>query len=497
MEIKLKEPQKISLRKEPVLFLPFFSDEKIKVEKGGIKKEFYKFSKSLASLKENEIRLIFSEEGKFIFLNVGERKKWNQRKFLLNLRKGIRFLRENNFARAIFLLNKVIPQKADLNNLVRQIPENILLADYEFTRYKEKPKEGWPQIKTIEISWPNAQKYLKELSQGKIIGQAINFTRELANIPGGEMTPEKLAKEATVMSKKVKNVKVKILDERKLKRIGMGGILGVSQGSSQKPRLIILKYFGKDKKEKFDLAFIGKGVTFDTGGLDIKSFDAMKEGMYMDMSGGSAVLGAILAIAQIKLPLNIVAAIPAVENMLSGQAYRPGDILKSYNGKTIEVISTDAEGRIILADALSFVVKNFKPKTIVDVATLAGAAAVALGQRAIALFTNLPKMENAFRQIGEESGDYVWPLPLWEEYEEEIEGTFGDIANLGKTKYGGAITAALFLKNFIEETPWLHLDISPTMVSVENQGLAKGSTGTGVRYLVKLAKDFQKIKDNF
>ena len=242
MEKKLKEPQKINLRKELVLFLPFFSDEKINIEKEGIKKEFYKFSKDLASLKENEIRLVFSEEGKFVFLNVGEKRKWNQRKFLLNLRKGIRFLKENNFARAVLLLNRVIPREADLNNLVRQIPENILLADYEFTRYKEKPREGWSQIKTIEISWPNAQKYLKELNQGKIIGQAINFTRDLANTPGGEMTPEKLAKTAAVMSKKVKNVKVKIFDERKLKRMGMGGILGVSQGSSQKPRLIILKY---------------------------------------------------------------------------------------------------------------------------------------------------------------------------------------------------------------------------------------------------------------
>ncbi len=259
----------------------------------------------------------------------------------------------------------------------------------------------------------------------------------------------------------------------------MGGILGVSQGSFQKPRLIILKYFGKDKKEKFDLAFVGKGVTFDSGGLDIKPFDAMKEGMHMDISGGSAVLGAILAIAQIKLPLNIVAAIPAVENMLSGQSYRPGDLLKSYNRKTIEVISTDAEGRIILADALSFIAKNFKPKTIIDVATLTGAAVVALGQQIVGLFTNLPKMENAFRQIGEESGDYVWPLPLWEEYEEEIKGTFGDIANLGKTKYGGAITAALFLENFVEEIPWIHLDIAPTMTSIENQGLAKGLLAQG------------------
>ena len=494
MKIKLEKPQKINFKKEKALFLPFFSGEKIKIRNRKIEKEANKFSKNLQTLPENEIRLFFFDWGKFIFLNLGEKEKWNQRKLLLNLRKIVRFLKENRIQQATLFLEEIIPQEVDLDNLVRQIPENILLADYEFTRYKEKPKEGWPKINLIEISWPNSQKYQKDFERGKIIGQAVNFTRDLSNIPGGEMTPQKMAEAARTAMKKLKKVKVRIFDEKQLKKLGMGGILGVAQGSSQKPRLILLKYFGRPKDKKIDLAFIGKGVTFDTGGLDIKPFEVMKEGMHMDMSGGAAVLGAVLAIAQIKLPLNIVATIPAVENMPSGQALRPSDLLKTYNKKTIEVISTDAEGRIILADALAYVAKNFKPKIIIDVATLTGAAVVALGQRAIALFINLPRMETVFRQIGEDSGDYVWPLPCWEEYEEEIKGTFGDIANLGKTKYGGAITAALFLKNFTEGLPWVHLDIAPMMTSIENQGLAKGATGSGVRYLVRIAQDFPKIK---
>lgn len=497
MRLKLENPQKIKFRKEKTFLLPFFLKEKVKTTNKELIREIDKFSKITSSLKENENRLIFSEKGKFIFLNLGKREKWNQRKFLLILRKSILFLKENNIKEATFLLDKIIPQGADLNNLARQTAENILLADYEFIRYKEKPKEGWPKIVLIEISWPDTQEYQKDFNRGWIIGNAVNFARDLSNVPGGDMTPQKLAAAAKTAVKRIRKVKIEIFDEKKLKKLRMGGILGVSQGSSQKPKLIILKYFGKDKDKKIDLAFVGKGVTFDTGGLDIKPFESMKEGMQMDMSGGAVVLGAISAIAKMQVPLNIMGAVPAVENMLSGHALRPGDILTAYNGKTIEIISTDAEGRVILADALSYVIKNFQPKITIDVATLTGAAAVALGQRAIGLFTNLEKIENTLRQIGEDSGDYVWPLPLWEEYEEEIKGTFGDIANLGKyLKYGGAITAALFLKNFTEGFPWIHLDIAPTMASIENQGLAKGATGSGTRYLIRLAQEFKKIEKN-
>ncbi len=494
MKIKLENPQRIKFRKEKTIFFPFFDGEKIKTRDKQVEREIDKFSAVVRSLKENESRLIFSEKGRFIFLNLGEKEKWSQRKFLLNLRKITRLFKENKIEEATLFLEKIIPQGVNLNSLIKQTSENILLADYEFNRYKEKPKEGWPKIKLIEISWPDPQKYQKDLVQGEIIGQAVNFVRDLSNTPGGEMTPDELAKISVAASRKLKNTKVEVFDEKKLKKLEMNGILGVSQGSFQKPRLIILKYFGRKKDKKTDLVFVGKGVTFDTGGLNIKPPDSMIQEMHMDMSGGAAVLGALTAISKLKLPLNVIALIPAVENMPSGHALRPGDILKIYNGKTVEVVNTDAEGRIILADGLSYAVNNFKPKIIIDVATLTYAAEVALGQRATALFTNLPKMEIVFRQIGEDSGDYVWPLPCWEEYEEDIKGTIGDIANSSKTKYGGAITAALFLKNFVEETPWIHLDIVPTMTSIENQGLAKGAAGSGVRYLVRLAQNFQKIK---
>ena len=482
MKIKLKNLEEVKFEKDKTLILPFFQGQKID-------KEFNKFEDIHSSLEEGEFRLAVSEkQEKIIFFNLGEKEKYNERKFILSIRKITRFLKDNKIKQSSIILEEIIPENKDLNNLVRQISENIYLADYEFNRYKEEPEKGWFEIELIEIYLKNAEKYQEDLKQGKIIGKAMNFTRDLANTPGGDMTPQKLTEITLDTFKNFENIETEIFDEKKLKELKMNGILGVSQGSPEKPRLIILKYSGDKSKNEIDLAFVGKGVTFDSGGLDIKPSGHMLE-MHMDMSGAATVLGAILAISKINLSLNITVLIPVVENMPSGQSYRPGDILKSYNGKTIEVLNTDAEGRIILADALAYAVKNFKPKMIIDVATLTGAAQAALGQRAIALLSNREEKEPSLRKIGEKSGDYVWPLPLWEEYEEEIKGTFGDIANIGKTRYGGAITAAIFLKNFVEDYPWIHLDIVPTMVSIENQGLAKGATGTGVRYLIELSKN--------
>jgi leucyl aminopeptidase len=209
----------------------------------------------------------------------------------------------------------------------------------------------------------------------------------------------------------------------------------------------------------------------------------------MDMSGGAAVIHALALAARLKLKKNIVGLVPAVENMPSGSSYRPGDVLKSMSGKTIEVLNTDAEGRIILADALTYA-KRYNPRLVVDVATLTGAAVVALGERASALFTRDPKLEAKFREWGELSGDFVWPLPLWEEYEQEIKGTFGDWANVGSTRWGGAITAAVFLAQFAEGYPWVHLDIAPRMTALPDEYLSKGAAGAPVRLLIRMLEEF-------
>jgi len=491
MEIKLKD-RRNNFKKETVLVFPFFSKQKIASGSREIEQEIKSIQKEINVLIEGEERFIVVGDRRFIFLNIGEKKKWNQRKFFLNLRKIIILVKENRVEHAAIFLEEVIPEKSDLRNLIGRVSENILLADYDFNRYKKTPKKGWPKIKFVDVIWPNFKKYQKDFEKAKIIGEAVNYARDLANIPASDITPDGFAKEALKSARMLKNIKTEIFGEEKLKSLGMGGILGVAKGSEEKPRFIILKYFGRKQDKKFDMSFVGKGVTFDSGGINLKPSSALIE-MHMDMAGGAAVLGAILAIANLKTPLNIVALIPVVENMLSGHSFRPGDILKSYSGKTIEVENTDAEGRIVLADAISYSVKNFKPKIIVDVATLTGACAVALGQRATGLFTNMPEKENDLKKIGEDSGDYVWPLPCGEEYDEEIKGNIGDLKNMGHSIFGGAITAAVFLKNFVDNTSWVHLDIAPTMTSIEGQGLKKGATGAGVRYLVELAKEFKKI----
>jgi len=425
---------------------------------------------------------------KLIFLGIPGNESWNRRRRQAAIRKAVLLAKDARVSRiAIFLNDFTLPNMTE-EEAVRTAVENVLLADFAFTRYKEEPKGGWPKIGTVDIIVPRINKSLeKALEEGVIIGEEVNHCRVLANTPGGDMTPQKLAEAALGDSKRIKSLKVKVLEEKEIEKLGMGGVIGVSRGSAERPKFILIEYWGGSKNKK-PLVFVGKGVTFDTGGLNLKPSDEIYE-MHLDMSGGSAVINALSAIARLKLPVNVIGLVPAVENMPSGSSYRPGDVLKSITGKTIEVLNTDAEGRIILADALGYA-HRYKPELIVDVATLTGSAMVALGQRVTALFTNGEKLETLARLVGEKSGDEVWPLPLWDEYTDDIQGTFGDVANASKTRYGGATLGAVFLKQFVGGYPWIHLDIAPTMTAVESQNLAKGASGVGVRFLVELAREY-------
>lgn len=300
------------------------------------------------------------------------------------------------------------------------------------------------------------------------------------------MTPKALAAAARKALKGTR-AKVAVLGKAELKKLGAGAILGVAKGSDEEPQLIVIEYRGGGKKAP--IALVGKGVTFDTGGLNLKPEQGIYE-MHMDMSGGAAVIHAIAAAAKLKLKENVVGIIPAVENMPSGSAYHPGDILKSLSGKMIEVLNTDAEGRVILADGITYA-KRFKPRLLVTVATLTGAVLVALGQQASGILTKDKKLEDRFRELGEKSGDYVWPLPLWEEYEEMVKGNFGDVANIttqGPSRYGGVISGAMFLWHFAKELPcpFVHVDMASRMTSAPNEYLAKGAAGAPVRLLLSL-----------
>ncbi len=443
------------------------------------------------NLKAGDTKVLFSEKGSII-VNLSNKDKFNLRSLRTTARKIVQLAKQNNFSHIFIKAEHFLVSELSKEDVVKEVASNALLAHFDFSEfYKKKPKEGWSEVKSLTISVDAVTKSLKDaLVAGVIIGEETNNARFLSNSPAGDMTPELLAKAAVIAGKRAK-VSVEVFNEKKIQALGMGGIIGVGKGSEAKPRFIIMKYVGGKKSDK-PIVFVGKGVTFDTGGINIKTTPGLVD-MHMDMSGGASVIHAVTAISRLRLPINVIGVVPAVENMASGASYRPGDILKTYSGTTIEVMNTDAEGRIILADAISYS-KTFNPSVIVDFATLTGAALVALGQRASAIFSKDDSLVEKLREAGEKSGDYVWPLPLWDEYEPDIKGMFGDVSNTGKTPYGGSINGAMFLWQFAKPNLWAHVDIAPTMTSIDGQFLSKGSTGSGVRIMIELARTWKEFK---
>ncbi len=425
-----------------------------------------------------------------IGLAIGERKLVTRRKLLLLSRRAVMAAKLKKVSRFVVAFDSFrFPQLSMSDgDIAEAFATNAEMAGYDHSEFLSDAKERFGEVKEIMFTNADSKEVKDGLVRGRIVGEETNACRRLANLPGSDVVPKTLSSEARKIAKRIgEKAKVRVLGVPEMKKLSMGGVLGVGQGSSEEPRFIVLEYSG-GKKGDNPLVLIGKGVTFDTGGINLKPESGMDE-MNMDMSGAAAVLHAVAAAARTGIRRNIVALVPAVENMPSGSSYRPGDILRSMSGKTIEVKNTDAEGRIILADALTYA-KRYDPAIVVDVATLTGAAMVALGERASAIFTQDEKMEHRFRTWGEESGDFVWPLPLWEEYDAEVQGTFGDVANLGRTRWGGAITAAAFLKQFADGYPWVHIDMAPRMTAVEDEFLAKGAAGAPVRLLVRMLREF-------
>jgi leucyl aminopeptidase len=439
---------------------------------------------ALVSLVEEEGNIVhvLPSGQKSLSVAIGKKKEINHRTLIMISRRIINTAKQNNIKKlAVNFTDFAFPHlEMTAGEIAEVLAVNFEMANFEFIEYKTPPEEGWNFVEEITIVSRDIS-VKKGFSKGQVIGEGVNDCRNLANAPGGVMTPGRLAQKARDAAKK-SPVKVKLLGVGEMGKLKMGGILGVSSGSREKPWFIILEYFAGGKEKP--VVLIGKGVTFDSGGLNLKPPENM-QGMHTDMSGGAAVISTLRLASRLKIRKNIIGLVPAVENMPSGSSYRPGDILQTMSGKTIEVLNTDAEGRIILSDALTYA-ERYKPQLVVDIATLTGAAMIALGQRASAVFTRNEKLEKLVRESGEKSGDYVWPLPLWDEYAEDIQGTFGDIANTGKTRYGGAITAAIFLYQFAKKYPWVHIDMAPRTTSVEGELLAKGASGTPVRLLIKL-----------
>lgn len=312
--------------------------------------------------------------------------------------------------------------------------------------------------------------HAEAIAQATAIAAGVRFARELANLPPNICNPEWMAAQAGEIARHSDKVKLEVLEVEQMEALGMGSLLAVGRGSDNAPKLIVLQYQGAGADEK-PYALVGKGITFDTGGVSLKPGPGMNE-MKFDMGGAAGVFGAFLAAIKLKLPLNLVCVVPAVENMPDGRSYRPGDILTSMSGQTIEVLNTDAEGRLILCDALTYVQK-FEPRTIIDAATLTGACVVALGKHASGLMTQDESLAQELLAAGNHTLDRAWRLPLWDDYQEQLDSSFADMANIGG-KSAGTVTAACFLARFTEGYRWAHLDIAGTAWDEGRKGMATG-----------------------
>jgi len=377
--------------------------------------------------------------------------------------------------------------------LALAIAEGAVLSLYKFDRYiteKKGRKKPLTEITLFHPTEEGARNVRRAVGRARILCGATWLARDLENAPGNEIYPETLA-EAARRSADEFGYSATIWDKKRIEREGFGGLLAVNSGSARPPRFVILEYNG-GKKDLNTIVLVGKGVTFDAGGISIKPAGGMAE-MKMDMSGAAAVIAVLGATARLKLPLHLVGLIPATENMPSGSAMRPGDIITHYGGKTSEVDNTDAEGRLILADALAYA-KKYGPSVIIDLATLTGACVVALGSYATGMMGNDEQIMERLKRAGEKTFDRVWQLPLFEEYEKQIKSEVADVKNVGG-RWAGAITAALFLKKFVGESPWVHLDIAGTAILEEDQPYApKGGSGAGVRLLIEFLTSWDAVR---
>jgi leucyl aminopeptidase len=369
---------------------------------------------------------------------------------------------------------------------VQSAVEGAFVGDFDPDTYKSDRKDQ--SIETITIIASGDQQQLQQaLEQGRIIGESQNFTRRLVNEPSNRMTPTILAEEAKKMSAEV-GLKCEVYGADKIKQLKMGAFWSVAQGSDEPPALIIMRYEPAGAPENPVLGLVGKGITFDTGGISIKPADGMEKMKY-DMAGGAAMIGTMRAIALLKPKVKVIGIVCATENMPSGKAQKPGDVQIAMSGKSIEIINTDAEGRLVLADGLHYA-KQLGCTHLIDAATLTGACVVALGYVNAGVFANDDKMYDRFSQALNRAGEKMWRLPLDDEYKDMIRSSIADIMNSGG-RWGGAVTAAMFLKEFAEDTPWLHLDIAGTAWMEDNKPwIAKGPSGIAVRTLVEFAKDF-------
>jgi leucyl aminopeptidase len=415
-----------------------------------------------------------------LLVGCGKEKEFNENRYRDTTAKAVSVLKDTGATEVTSYLTELEVKGRDISWKVRQAVEVTEAALYRFDQLKSKPNNSRRALRRVVLAVPKRSDLgsgEQAIREGQAIAEGVKLARDLGNLPGNLCTPAYLAEQATEIGKQY-GLKITVLEKDDMQKLGMGALLSVARGSRQPPKLIVLEYHG-GKEGEAPVALVGKGLTFDAGGISIKPAANMDEMKY-DMCGGASVLGAVKAAAELKLPLNIVGIIPSSENLPDGDANKPGDIITSMSGQTVEVLNTDAEGRLILSDALTYA-ERYKPAVVIDIATLTGACVIALGAHASGLLANNDQLAREILGAGKYTHDRAWQLPLWEEYQKQLDSNFADMANIGGRE-AGTITGACFLARYAKNFKWAHLDIAGTAWKT---GKEKGATGRPVPLLVQ------------
>ena len=420
---------------------------------------------------------------RLLLVGLGKKREMNAERLRTaagNAVKALRVARVASFA-------TVLPLAGGAETALDAVVTGTLLGGYAFEQYKTKSREELFSVASMTLllnKGTHTTSARDSIKKAEIICEGVALARDLVSHPGNVATPGYLAETAQKLADTY-GLHCSVYEQAEMEQLGMNALVGVGKGAEEPPRLIVLEYHGAAAKGR-PVVLVGKGVTFDSGGISIKPGAGMEE-MKSDMAGGAAVLGTLAAAARLKLPVNLIGIVPTAENMPDGKSYKPGDVLTSMSGTTIEITNTDAEGRLILCDALHFA-RKYKPAVIIDLATLTGACVVALGHEASGLMGNNQRLVDALQEAGKRSGERLWPLPLWEEYGEAMKSDIADLKNAG-SRDGGTITAGWFLKQFVGKTAWAHLDIAGTAWGDKARPYCpKGATGVGVRLLIEYLK---------
>lgn len=442
--------------------------------------------------KPNEVLLYHTQDKvsakRLVLVGLGKKNEVTIETIRQAMGSAVKRVRQTKVGSFSVALPTVMPEGMSWIDVAQAMVEGAILGSYQFTVYRSEAASG-QGIAGMRILMPRKgqlRQVTEGIRRGVATAEATVFVRDLCNHPSNILTPTKVANEAKALAK-TEGISINILEQKEMERLGMGALLGVARGSQEPPKFIILEYNGAKKKDARPIVLIGKTITFDTGGISLKPAENMEQ-MKADMTGGAEVLASIRAAARLKLPLRLISILPVAENMPGGRAMKPGDIVTTLSGKTVEVQNTDAEGRLILADGLAYAMR-YNPAALIDIATLTGACVVALGQFAIGMFGTDHALKEQVRKSGQKAGERVWEMPLWEEYFEQLKSDVADMRNIGG-RGGGMITAALFLSKFVGDCPWVHLDIASTDWSERERAyIPKGPTAIGTRLLVQYLID--------